>query len=64
MKQGQNSMSKATLERLIASAPKKPIQPEGHESKCPCGRCEAWANEFIDWQHEMLAEGHNPFARQ
>jgi len=56
-------MDKATLERLIASAPKKPKQPVGHESKCPCGRCEAWANEFIDWQHEMLANGHNPFAR-
>ena len=58
------SMDKATLERLIASVPKKPIQPKGHESKCPCGRCEAWANEFIDWQHEMLAQGHNPFARK
>lgn len=56
-------MDKATLDYLVASVPKKPIQPEGHESKCPCGLCEAWANEFLDWQHEMLAEGHNPFAR-
>lgn len=56
-------MDRATLEGLIASVPKKPIQPEGHESKCLCGRCEAWAEAHLIWQHEMLAEGHNPFAR-
>lgn len=56
-------MDKATLEKLIASTPKKPKQPAGHESKCPCGQCEAWAIEHLNWQHEMLELGHNPFAR-
>lgn len=57
-------MDKATLEGLIASVPKKPKQPEGHESKCPCQSCEVWANELISWQHWMLESGHNPFARR
>lgn len=51
------------LNKLIAQVPKKPIQPKGHENRCPCMECETWANELLDWQHEMLEEGFNPFVR-
>lgn len=54
---------KMAFQSMINSLPKKPKQPVGHESKCPCSNCEHWANDLIDWQHWMLEAGHNPFAR-
>jgi hypothetical protein len=27
-----------------------PEQPEGHDSKCPCARCEKWAKELLSWK--------------
>lgn len=43
--------------------PQKPSQPEGHDSKCPCAKCENWAEALLDWEQEMVARGLNPWAR-
>lgn len=41
---------------------KKPTQPEGHESKCPCYECEQWAEAHLDWEQAELVAGRNPWA--
>jgi hypothetical protein len=48
------SMDKKSLEAMINAVPKKPRQPVGHESRCPCYKCEEWANNLIDWEQEKL----------
>lgn len=40
----------------------RPEQPEGHESKCPCYECEAWACALLDWEQAELWEGRDPWA--
>lgn len=42
----------------------RPEQPKGHESKCPCFDCDAWAYDLIFWEQEELAEGRNPWNQQ
>lgn len=32
-----------------------PVQPAGHEAKCPCVDCESWAVALLDWERENLA---------
>lgn len=40
----------------------RPQQPEGHESKCPCFECDAWAYDLIFWEEEEVQAGRDPWA--
>lgn len=40
----------------------RPTQPYGHESKCPCFECDAWAYDLIFWEQEELNAGRDPWA--
>lgn len=42
----------------------KPLQPEGHESKCPCFACDEWAYDLIFWEEEEVQAGRNPWAQE
>ncbi len=40
----------------------RPLQPDDHESKCPCNECETWANALLDWELEEVNAGRDPWA--
>lgn len=39
----------------------RPTQPYGHESKCPCFDCDAWAYDLLFWEQEEVDAGRNPW---
>lgn len=40
----------------------RPLQPEDHESKCPCYECEDWAIALLDWEQAEVRAGRDPWA--
>jgi hypothetical protein len=40
----------------------RPLQPEDHESKCPCYQCENWAIALLDWEDAEVRAGRDPWA--
>lgn len=40
----------------------RPQQPDGHEAKCPCYKCDEWAYDLIHWEQEEVDAGRDPWA--
>jgi len=41
-----------------------PQQPEGHESRCLCMKCEDWANNLLDWESANPNHPDNPNSKE